>query len=446
MKKIAVIGTGYVGLVTGACLAKMGNQVMCLDIDQDKIHALKTGILPFYEPGLQELVIEGMNQKKLHFTSDYSLALLNTKICFFALPTPSNPDGSCDLSFLFVAARQLASVMQEDLVLVNKSTVPVGTAKKVSEVIQETLDERNIHIQVDVISNPEFLREGTAVADCLNPDRILLGVDREKGSKVMQELYAPFAQRVLIMDTASAELSKYAANAMLGLRISFMNEIAGLCEKLGADVESIKRAMGKDERIGFRYLNPGIGFGGSCLPKDIRALSFLADQHGHSTHLFDEILEINERQKELFFSKILTHYCSLKGKNLAIWGLSFKPDTDDLREAPSLYLIQKCLDHGAFLRLYDPKAMPKAQALFGNHPRLQFCENVKETTLDSDGIILITEWKEFKKVDFEKIALRMNQKVFFDGRNQYSDAEMIQLGFDYIGIGKRKEALVFHDS
>ncbi|NGX37373.1 MAG: UDP-glucose 6-dehydrogenase TuaD, partial [Chlamydiae bacterium] len=349
--KITMIGTGYVGLVTGACLAEMGNQVICLDIDREKIDSLQAGKLPFYEPGLKELVKRNTQANRLHFTGQYSEAIPGCDICFLALPTPSNQDESCDLSYVEKAAKQLAEIMDNYLVVVNKSTVPVGTSERVKQTIQETLDARGVQIPFDIVSNPEFLREGSAIEDCMQPDRILLGVNQSKAAKIMQELYAPFLERILIMDIPSAELAKYAANAMLAARLSLINDLASLCEKLGANIDAVRDALAHDDRIGPQYLNPGIGFGGSCLPKDMKALRAMAKTHNHPTDFFDSILEINQRQRENFFEKIRSHFDRTKGKTLALWGLSFKPGTDDLREAPSLYFIQKCLVQGISLRL-----------------------------------------------------------------------------------------------
>lgn len=439
MKKIAIIGTGYVGLVTGACLAEIGHSVICLDIDKRKIGTLKKGKLPFYEPGLAELVERGIKQGRLYFTDQYAEAITSCEFCFLALPTPSKNDESCDISYVLQAAEQLATAMSNYLVVINKSTVPVGTAEKVRQIIAETLEKRALDIPFDVVSNPEFLREGAAVKDYMNPDRILIGLDTPRAEKLMKELYAPLLDRLQVMDIASAELAKYAANGMLALRISYMNDLAGLCEKLGADIESIRIAMGADGRIGHRYLNPGIGFGGSCLPKDVKALRSIAKENDHPSSLFDCILDINERQREAFLAKIIHYFDNLAGKTLAIWGLSFKPDTDDLREAPSLYLIQSLLEMGASLRVYDPVAMPKAKLLFNPAQDIHFCDSEYETIENADGILLITEWQQFKRFDFEKIESKMRHKVLFDGRNLYNESEMQKFGFDYFCIGKRAQ-------
>ncbi len=428
MRKITIIGTGYVGLVTGACLAEMGNAVTCLDIDQEKITALSRGELPFFEPGLEELVKQGIENKRLTFSVDYSKGIPGCEFCFLALPTPSNSDESCDISYVLQAAKQLAEVMTDHLVVINKSTVPVGTAEKVRQIISETST-----IPFDVVSNPEFLSEGSAIKNYMNPDRILIGVDSPRAEELMKDLYATHLDRIQVMDIASAELAKYAANGMLALRISYMNDLAGLCEILGANIESIKLAIGADPRIGHRYLNPGIGFGGSCLPKDVKALRITAKLNNHPSSLFDSILEINEHQREAFLSKIAHYFDDLSGKTLAIWGLAFKPDTDDLREAPALYLIQSLLEMGAKVRVFDPIAMPKAKQILSRFADVYFCGSEYEAAHSADAIVLVTEWEQFKRVDFSKIASR----VLFDGRNVYNETEMQNLGFDYFSIGKR---------
>ncbi len=365
--KILIVGTGYVGLVTGACFAEMGHHVCCLDIDLEKNALLENGSLPFYEPGLSDVVKRGIKSKRLNFTSSYSEGVRGASICFLALPTPSEENGLCDLSYLLSAAGSLAKEMKDPIIIVNKSTVPVGTAETVKEQIQKILDERGVKIEFEIVSNPEFLREGTAVNDCMKPDRVIIGVSTKKAEDVMVELYSPFTlnhDRLMIMDIPSAELSKYAANAMLATRISFMNELAGLCEKLGANIRQVRLAIGSDHRIGYQYLYPGIGFGGSCLPKDIRSLRATAHLKGYDTPLLDSVEEINNAQQERFFRKIESYFETLEGKVIALWGLSFKPDTDDLREAPALHLSAKLLASGAHLKLFDPVALDKARLLF----------------------------------------------------------------------------------
>ncbi|NGX47610.1 MAG: UDP-glucose 6-dehydrogenase TuaD [Chlamydiae bacterium] len=439
MKKITIIGSGYVGLVTGACLAEMGNLVTCLDIDQEKINSLLAGKIPFFEPGLEELVKRAVAAGRLTFTISYEQALHNAELCFLALPTPSHPDGSCDYSYVFKATAELAKHITDYLIIINKSTIPVGTTGKVREIIEDVLDQRGIDIPFDVVSNPEFLQEGTAIHNCMNPDRIILGLDSQRAQKVLQQLYAPFKDQIQIMDIPSAELSKYAANAMLAMRLSFMNHLAGLCEKVGGNIEQVRQALGADPRIGHRYLQAGIGFGGSCLPKDVDALCAIAKDHGHSPDFFRMILEVNEQQKKAFFQKILSHFGSLEGKTFAIWGLSFKPNTDDLREAPSLDLIKMLTESGAALRLFDPIAMSNAKKILGNSSQLKFCQDEYDAAQQTDAIILITEWPEFRSVDFSKLGVLMRNKVLFDGRNLYDMHEMENLGFEYFCIGKTKQ-------
>lgn len=435
MRKITIIGTGYVGLVTGACLADMGNQVTCLDIDRKKIDSLKQAKVPFFEPGLEDLVQKGIKSSLLTFTTDYSQAIPGCEFCFLALPTPSNHDESCDVSYVLQAAKQLAENMDGYLVVITKSTVPVGTAEKVRQTIANNLKDQNVDFPFDVVSNPEFLAEGVAIKNYLHPERIIIGVDSSRAEKQMKELYASYLDRLQVMDIPSAELSKYAANGMLALRISYMNDLAGLCEKLGANIESIKQAISADPRIGKNHLNPGIGFGGSCLPKDVRALRSMAKLSNHPSSLYDSILEINIKQREAFVSKITHYFDNLEGKTFAIWGLSFKPNTDDLREAPALYLIQSLLERGAKIKVYDPVAMPKAGQLL---PReVQFCDSEYEAAEKAHAILLITEWAQFKQADFAKIGPTMTCKALFDGRNQYSPTEMENLGFDYFCVGRR---------
>lgn len=412
MKKITIIGCGYVGLVTGACLAEMGNSVTCLDIDEQKIESLLRGKIPFYEPGLKELV----EHQKLFFTTSYADALKDCEICFLTLPTPSNPDGSCDLTFVFDVARKLRNHLDRYTVVVNKSTVPVGTSKKVAEILSG--------LDVDVASNPEFLQEGSAIENFRNPDRIILGVESKKAMRCLQELYAPFADLLQIMDIASAELSKYAANAMLATRLSFMNHLSLLCEKVGADIDCIREAIGRDPRIGDQFLFPGVGFGGSCLPKDVSAL--LAD---HPSDLLRVVLEINSEQKRQFFQKIRDYFGTLTGKTIAILGLSFKPNTDDMREAPSLDIIQMALEEGAFVRVFDPVAKPLL-------PDCTFCKDEYEAAEGANAAVLITQWPQFQSIDFDKLGMLMKEKVFFDGRNFIESKKLDRAGFASYRIGK----------
>ncbi len=436
-----MVGTGYVGLVTAACFAEMGHHVMCLDIDQDKIARLNQGLMPFFEPGLKELVERNTVAERLLFTTDYRFGVEHSDVCFLALPTPSNEDGSCNLSYVYAAATAIASHMNGYKIIVNKSTVPIGTGRQLKENLTKILRERNLDIPFDVVSNPEFLKEGCAINDCMKPDRIILGVEGPQAAKTMREIYSSFTvnhDRIFLMDLVSAEMTKYAANAMLALRISFMNELARLCEITGADIKQVRVGIGSDQRIGYHFLYAGAGYGGSCFPKDIRALCAIAKQHGLSLSILEAVDSVNEQQKRMLPKKIHAHFShqgGAKGKTIAVWGLSFKPDTDDIREAPSLNLIQDLLDSGCFVRAYDPEAIPNVRKFLGHHPHLQFCKDEYEAAYQADAIALITEWKQFRFVDFRKILTHLKQKVFFDGRNQYHLSEMQELGFEYFGTG-----------
>jgi UDPglucose 6-dehydrogenase len=429
---LLVIGSGYVGLVTGACLADMGHHVICLDIDAEKITALQKGTVPIYEPGLEELIQRNIAAGRLKFTTDYKSSVQNSKVCFIAVPTPSKEDGSCDLSYVLQAVRSIAESMTEPMIIVTKSTVPVGTSKKIRETV-----EAYTKVPFDVVSNPEFLKEGAAVADCMKPDRIILGVESSHAAQVMKEIYSAFTinhDRILVMDNASAEMTKYVANAMLAARISFMNEMAGLCEKLGANIQQVRIGIGSDQRIGYHFLYAGAGYGGSCFPKDIRALQAMARNSGYDALLLQAIDTINERQKKVLIKKMKAHFGSMSNKTIAVWGLSFKPDTDDLREAPALKLIEELLAQGAYLRLYDPVAMSKAQKIL-HHPNIIWCRDEYHAAEGSHAIALVTEWKQFRFVDLDTIGQSMQGKAFFDGRNQYKKDEMKAKGFHYFGIG-----------
>jgi UDPglucose 6-dehydrogenase len=439
---LLVIGTGYVGLVTGACFAEMGYHVTCLDIDHNKIDQLNQGKIPIYEPGLEEIVKRNAKAGRLVFTTNYQEGVSSSQVCFIAVATPSGEDGSCDLTYVLNAAKEIGRYMNGYRLIVNKSTIPVGTGRKVKETIQAVLKERGENYSFDMVSNPEFLKEGTAVNDCLYPDRIILGVENLEAAYLMKALYSPYTltpDRILVMDLQSAEMTKYAANAMLASRISFMNELAGLCEKLGANINHVKMGIGTDKRIGNQFLNAGIGYGGSCFPKDIRALQVMAKEVDYTTPLLTAIESINQKQKKLLSRKIEDHFGDLQGRTIAIWGLSFKPDTDDLREAPSLQLIADLLEQGAFLRLYDPIALEKAEKLLSQHPHLAFCSSEYEAAEGADAIALVTEWKQFRFADFEAIRHRMSGNAFFDGRNLYQASEMRDKGFVYFGIGIPKE-------
>lgn len=432
-----MVGTGYVGLVTGACFAEMGYSVVCLDIDSEKIRLLEQGIIPIYEPGLEEIVKRNVKQKRLSFTTDYAKAVSEATLCFIAVPTPSREDGSCDIRFVEAAAREIAKHMKGYTIIVNKSTVPVGTAHRVAAVIKEV----NPNLKFDVISNPEFLKEGAAVQDCLKPDRIIIGSDHPKPAEILKEIYAPFTfshEKILLMDILSAEMTKYAANAMLATRISFMNEMADICKKVGANVNEVRKGIGSDSRIGYSFLYPGVGYGGSCFPKDIRALIAVAKDVGVSPELLEAIDTVNQRQKSAL-SRMMQGYFSRKGgiknKTIAVWGLAFKPDTDDMREAPSLVFIEDLLKEGAHLRLFDPVAMPNAQKLLPKLPNIEWCSDEFDAAKGADAIALLTEWKQFRLVDFNPIRKNMKGFAFFDGRNQYRPLDMKSKGFDYLSIG-----------
>lgn len=439
--KILVIGTGYVGLVTGALFAEMGHLVMCLDIDKEKILSLKQGIIPIYEPGLEEIVKRTVVAGRLNFTTDYAEGVAFGKVCFIAVSTPGLEDGSCDLTYFKQAATAIAKHMDEYKVIVNKSTVPPGTASFVEEHMQAELKRAGKTFHFDVVSNPEFLKEGDAVNDFMKPDRIVIGSHSEKASEIMRDLYQPFNlshDRLICMDPLSAEMTKYAANAMLASRISFMNEMAKICEAVGADVSKVRKGIGSDKRIGYSFLYAGAGYGGSCFPKDVKALANLAQKQNVDTPLLDAIEEVNENQKKVVGQKLEGYFRDkggLNGKTIAIWGLSFKPGTDDMREAPALTLIRQLCESGANVRLFDPVAMKKAKEVIKRSPQITFCSNEFEAAKNVDAIALMTEWKQFRFVDFSKVLSEMKGRAFFDGRNQYQKEEMKELGFDYFCIG-----------
>lgn len=437
-----MIGAGYVGLVSGTCFAEMGHHVVCLDIDKTKIKALISGKIPIYEPGLQEMLQRNAAAGRLSFTSDYGEAVLRADVIFIAVDTPPLPTGEADTSRVDGVARTLGQLLQHYCIIATKSTVPVGTTLKIEEIIAAELTKRGVDIDFDVVSNPEFLKEGHAIADFMKPDRVIIGASSAKALTRMRDLYAPFMlnhERILAMDILSAELAKYASNAMLATRISFMNELAGLCESLGANVGSVRKAMGADTRIGHQFLYPGPGFGGSCLPKDIRAL--IAQGHAcgtplailHAAHL------ANERQKRAMGHKIQRYFSKqggVTGKTFGILGLSFKPDTDDMREAPSLTLIEDLLKEGAHLRLFDPIATARAKEVIDSSSQIVWCNSELEAAQGADALVLMTEWKQFRFLDFELILDHMVGRAFFDGRNQYSPEEMAKKGFDYISVGR----------
>ena len=442
MHDIVMIGVGYVGLVSATCFAEMGNRVCCLDKNGEKIALLQQGSIPIYEPGLQELVIRNSKNKRLTFTTEYKEAVEKADICILAVDTPQGPDNSCDLRSLKAAARSIGQHMNGYKLIINKSTVPVGTSRLVREVILEVLQERGVDFDFDIVSNPEFLKEGSAISDFMKPDRVVIGIDTQRARHTMRELYRPFmlgSDRLIEMDPASAELTKYGANCMLALRVSFMNWMASLCEAYGASILQVRKGIGTDQRIGSAFLWAGMGFGGSCFPKDIQALKVMAQNAGITTSFIDAIDEVNCAQKELIGTKIELYFSQksgLCGKTIGILGLAFKPDTDDIREAPSFVLIRQLLDHGANLRLYDPSAMDNAKKILGNTQNICWCEDEYEVATCSDALVLVTEWKQFRLLDFQKIRASMKGNAFFDGRNQYCLKEMARLGFDYFSIGQ----------
>lgn len=437
--KVSIVGTGYVGLVTGTCFAEMGNTVYCVDTDKTKIEALKQGVIPIYEPGLAELVQKNYRTESLRFTTDIQETLQHTSLCFIAVGTPMDEDGSADLQYVLAVAKEIGQYMVRDMIVVDKSTVPVGTANKVAEVIQEQLTARGVDYRFRVVSNPEFLKEGCAVKDCMGPDRIVIGVPDQETEKVMRDLYAPFIRnrdRFIVMDVRSAEMTKYASNAMLATRISFMNEMANICERVGADVNQVRKGMGSDSRIGYSFLYAGCGYGGSCFPKDVQALMKTAADYGYDAKILKSVEAVNYAQKRVLVDKITEKYGQdLTGRVFALWGLAFKPETDDMREAPSIVIVHELTKRGAKIRAFDPKAMETAKRVFAENSGI-FFESSKYTALcDVDALILVTEWKEFRSPDFDEMKSRMKEPVIFDGRNQYN-AQMLQsVGFTYYQIG-----------
>ena len=438
--KISVIGTGYVGLVTGTCLSDFGNNVWCVDVDKQKIENLKQGMIPIYEPGLEKLVKDNYNAGNLHFTTDLEMAMDNTNICFIAVGTPMGEDGSADLQYVLQVAGQIGKYMKHHMYVIDKSTVPVGTAGKVRKAIQEELDKRGSSLDFDVISNPEFLKEGTAIEDCFHPDRIVIGTDNEKAAKVMKEMYMPLvrnSESFILMDIASAEMTKYTANAMLAVKISFMNEISNICERVGADVNKVRLGIGSDRRIGYSFIYPGCGYGGSCFPKDVQALIKTSADYGYETKILHAVQKVNEEQKKVIPKKVVKRFGEdLTGHTFAIWGLTFKPDTDDMREAASITIIRELQKRGAEMKAYDPKAEEEARNHYlADVKNITYCESKYTAVADADALILVTEWKEFLSPDFEELKKRLKTPVIFDGRNQYSVDKMQQYGFEYYQIG-----------
>lgn len=438
--KISVIGTGYVGLVTGVCFAEMGNNVWCVDVNQEKISRLENGELPIYEPGLESMVKNNYALGHLHFTVDMKEALQHTEICFIAVGTPMGEDGSADLRYVKEAAAEIGQAMVRHMYVVDKSTVPVGTARMVRETIQAALDKRKSPLTFDVISNPEFLKEGSAVSDCMKPDRVVIGADNSAAADVMRELYSTYVRNTehfILMDIASAEMTKYTANAMLAAKISFMNEISNICERVGADVNKVRLGIGSDSRIGYSFIYPGCGYGGSCFPKDVKALIQTSIRHGYEPKMLEAIEAVNERQKRVIPEKIVKKFGEdLRGKRFAIWGLSFKPDTDDMRESAAITIISELTGRGAEITAYDPKAIKEAKTCYlkGNE-NVSYVESKYEALKDADALILITEWKEFRQPDFGEIAKLLKSPVIFDGRNQYDRKRLEKAGIEYHQIG-----------
>jgi UDPglucose 6-dehydrogenase len=431
---IAVVGTGYVGLVTGTCFAETGNHVICVDIDANKVQMMKDGKVPIYEPHLDVLFERNIRQGRLHFTTDLASAVKDARIIFLALPTPPGEDGSADLKYVLGVADDLGRIITDYKVIVDKSTVPVGTAEKVHAALARHADERLF----DVVSNPEFLREGFAVDDFLKPDRVVVGTSSERARKLMEDLYKPFVRQgnpIIFMDERSAELTKYAANAFLATKITFMNEIANFCERVGADVDKVRIGIGTDSRIGKRFLFPGIGYGGSCFPKDVQALAKSGKEAGYDFRIINAVMEVNERQKTSIVPKIKAHLGDLKGKRFALWGLAFKPDTDDIREAPALYVIDALLKEGATVSAFDPEAMANVRKLLGD--RIAYAADEYDALNGADALVIATEWSEFRNPDFARIGEALKQRIIFDGRNLYELDELEKLGFTYVSVGRR---------
>jgi UDPglucose 6-dehydrogenase len=430
---IGVIGTGYVGLVVGTCFSESGNDVICVDIDRKKIRNLQKGIVPIYEPGLEELVKRNLKEKRLHFTTELSEAVDKSKIIFLALPTPPDHDGAADVSSVLDVAKKIAQRMKEPKIIITKSTVPVGTCDRLRAVMQEETD-----LAFDVVSNPEFLKQGAAVNDFLYPDRVIVGTRSEEAAKTLHDLFAPFMRRAdcfILMDERSAELSKYAANSLLATKISFMNEIANICGLVGADVDMVRRGLGADPRIGPQFLFPGVGYGGSCFPKDVKALIRTSEQHGCDPQILKAVDWVNERQRVLLVERLKTHFKGkVRGRHVAIWGLAFKPRTDDLREAPSLVIISQLLRAGAKVHAHDPVANARAKKILGN--KVRFSESNYDVLKGADALIVVTEWSEFRQPDFDRMKRLMKSPVVFDGRNIFDPKEMRARGFSYYGIGK----------
>jgi UDPglucose 6-dehydrogenase len=438
---ITVIGSGYVGLVSGTCFAEMGNKVTCVDIDPVKIEKLNEGIIPIFEPGLESMILKNVQHKNLFFTTELVEALKNSEITFIAVGTPMGEDGSADLQYVLAVAKSIGQFMNKKLIVVDKSTVPIGTADKVKATIQKELDKRGSNLEFDVVSNPEFLKEGAAITDFMKPDRVVIGTDSEYATEKMKQLYHPFCMsrdRFISMDIRSAEMTKYAANAMLATKISFMNEIANICEKVGADANQVRIGIGSDQRIGYSFIYPGSGYGGSCFPKDVKALTRIAKENGYTAQLITAVEKVNDAQKLVIAQKIVNRFGEdLTGFTFGIWGLAFKPGTDDMREAPAIYIIKELVKRGAKIKAYDPKAINEAKEHYlKGIQHITYVTSKYDVLKDSDALVLLTEWKEFRSPDFEEIKTQLKTPVIFDGRNQYNTFSLDKKGFEYYQIGK----------
>lgn len=439
---ITIIGSGYVGLVSGTCFAEMGNMVKCVDVDQQKIKKLNNGIIPIFEPGLENLIIKNVKNKNLFFTTNLEQALENSEIAFIAVGTPMGDDGSADLQYVLEVARSIGKIMHKRLIVVDKSTVPVGTADKVKIEIKNQLKLRKVNIDFEVVSNPEFLKEGAAIDDFMKPDRVVIGTESDYAIEKMKQLYNPFCMsrdRFITMDIRSAEMTKYAANAMLATKISFMNEIANICERVGADANKVRIGIGSDQRIGYKFIYPGVGYGGSCFPKDVKALSKIALENGYSPKLINAVEEVNNEQKLIIAKKIVRRFGEdLNGYTIGIWGLAFKPGTDDMREAPSIYIIKELVKRGAIIKVYDPKAVSEAKDFYlKDVSNITYSESKYDVLDDSDALVLLTEWKEFRSPDFNIIKRKLKNPIIFDGRNQYSTIDFEKMEIEYYQIGKK---------
>ena len=439
---IAVVGSGYVGLVSGACFSEMGNKVTCVDIDQNKIDKLHQGIIPIYEPGLEKMVLKNIEKNNLFFTTKLEDAIHDAEVVFIAVGTPMGDDGSADLQYVLAVAKEIGQKMNKRLIVVDKSTVPVGTADKVKAEIQKQLDTRKMALDFDVVSNPEFLKEGDAISDFMKPDRVVIGAESDYAFDKMRQLYSPFTmshERFIGMDIRSAEMTKYAANAMLATKISFMNEISNICERVGADVNNVRVGIGSDARIGYSFIYPGAGYGGSCFPKDVKALKKIAEEHGYKAQLIESVEDVNNRQKFVIAEKIVKRFGEdLSGKTFGLWGLAFKPGTDDMREAPAIYVVKELVKRGATVRAYDPKAIDEAKHFYlKDVERIEYFDSKYDVLKDADALIMLTEWKEFRSPDFTEIEKLLKTPIIFDGRNQYNIFNLEDKGFEYHQIVKQ---------